>query len=832
MLCLAVTVIAFTAGCGSNFTSTPDWPPGVHPVPGPSPTVTVRVTVTKTVTPPPPTPTGTTSSCAYPDALLNAGLLSDAQAQYQALLAAQYPTQAPGGTSASTKPNDLVTACVSKGLRLVETKSQDAIRLEAEGDQEAAEGHPKVAAGDYASALAIDGGNTAAASGLQKVDQEQSDGIRNARDWWSQFVSNTLVPIGQFFLWGLAVLVVLYILWLLARIAAQVRWLSKLPSWRGNKATGWVLILLAAVATGWAARIGTSATLPSSHWLVLVGVAAALVVLGCALLASALRSGTGLHVSVTGKDGNPDKAACAELVGRLKDLGVAPPRGFDLPQSTDVTALNSALAVLPGGGMLSSLIDFLLERVPATPWEADVTLIDGDQLLVTLHHNRQLVLTELANRNSLLFPVPVPGKDEDGPSPDVTGIDQNGLLTVAAAVILVGMSADPRSPVKPGLNGASRWESVAGQVLATDQASAGKESFREALLKRAVDIDEGNLGARVAQVVLDGRWARDPGKREDFATRITEIADSKDLHYPALELRVFYSAAVGWYNVYLDSGEAVDLAKAFDWAKRLAARITKLTSGFRWDKKPLGELAGDMRPIAYMLGAALSSIPADHRGALKVEVDPKWGAKLPLTSTELYAQACLEAPMNHADHALDYLEQAIKIDDDLRLWARYDPSFTRLAADRRYHDTFVDAVGDSKIPGFTSVGPLAGYADKLVGIGVHTPGDLAGKASDAAEQQAVAQAMGVAAPVVARWCDIARLYKLQPSPTDSQVDALVAHDVDSMEKVRALRQDVDAQKEIASATLNTHGQITKKQLAKWSTQAARELAASGTARQS
>ena len=716
--------------------------------------------------------------------------------------------------------------------------------MAAEGDQAAADGQPSAAAGDYSSALGIDRSNTAAASGLQKVDQEQPDGIRDASDWWSQFVSNTLVPLGQFLLWALAAIVVLYILRLLARIAAQGRWLTMLPSRPGRMKTAmWVSFLLAAAAAGGAAYVGTSAGTSGGLWLGLLGAAAALVVLGYALLALVLaldlRSGTGLQVSVTNKGGDPDKAACAYLVGRLKDLGVEPPRGFDMPQSTDVTALDGALAVLPGGGTLSSLIDFLLERVPATPWVADVTLIDDDQLLVTLHHNRQLVPTELANRNSLLFPVPVPGQDDDGPSADVTDIDPNGLLTIAAAVILVGMSADPHSPLKPGLNGASRWESVAGQVLATDQESAGKTSFRKALLKRAVDIDEGNLGARVAQIVLDGRWAKDPTERKVFATQITCIGNlikKRKLPYPALQLRVFYSAAVGWYNVYLDDGQNKHLANAVLWTKRLVTRIAELTSESGSDQVPLRKLADAMRPFAWTLADALNSVPAEARNCqAKIPEHKEWEPKPPLTSQELYAEACRQAAKNEAHLAVCNLRQAIKIDDDLRLWARYDPSFTRLAADDDHHEAFVNAVSDPVIPGFTSIGPLASFTAKLADIGVHTPDDLVGKASNPAnpanpaEPQEVAQAVGVDPLVVARWRDIAELYKLQQDPpNDSQVDALVAHNVDSLRAMRALQQDDDARTEIATATLNTHGEITPEQLEDWAGQAAGLLPAGET----
>ena len=97
----------------------------------------------------------------------------------------------------------------------------------------------------------MDHDNTAAMSGLQKVDQEPLDSIREARDYGSQIVSNTLEPIGQFFLWLLALFAGIYILSLLTRVAA--RWLPvpPKPSWRSAmKFLAQVSLALAIVAAG------------------------------------------------------------------------------------------------------------------------------------------------------------------------------------------------------------------------------------------------------------------------------------------------------------------------------------------------------------------------------------------------------------------------------------------------------------------------------------------------------------------------------------------------------------------------------------------------------
>lgn len=836
LLGLAITAIAFTQGCASSSTAAAGSPAAASPAPGSGASSAPASA---------PTPAnGTANPCAYPDALLSAGLLSDAQAQYEALLAAQYLASATPSASAATNPgnvsatpNEAVVTCATAGLHAVESASQRAIRLEAQGDQATAEGDPSAAAGDYSSALEIDRSNTAAASGLRQVAQERPNGVRDAGAWWSQFGSNTLLPLGRFLLWALAVLVGLYVLYLLTRIAAQrLRLLPALPSWRaGLKAATWVSFIGAVIAAALTAGTGAAAWPSGGWWRGPLIAAAALVALGYMLLAWCLRSGTGVQCTVTDNKGNADKASRAYLAGRLNELGSAPPRGFDLPQSTDVTALTGALGVLPGGGMLSSLINFLLAWIPVTPWDASVTLVDEDQLLVTLHHNRQLIRTELANRNALLFPVPVPGQDEDGPSALVKDIDHDGLLTIAAAVILVGMADGWHSPVRPGLNGATRWESVAGQVLATDQGFGGKESFSEALLKRAIDTDKGNLGARVAQITLDGRRAKDPDKRLDCANLIDgigeELKQRRNRDYAALQLRVFYSAAAGWYNVYLD-GRVGDLEKAFTWGKELVDRIGELTGGSRSGKSGrLRELAQSMQPVAYVLAMALNSVPPAARkdpmsntpDIQDIPVNRKWMPKHPLNARELYALACLQAAaQNGADAALGYLGRAIKIDDDLRPWARYDPSFSHLAQDPAYHQSFVKAVSDPETAGFTGIGPLASYASKLADIGVRTAVDLEEMTFTVAQQQEVAKAVGVAPLVVARWRDITGLCALQPAPSASQLDALVTHKVDSLQAMGALRQDDKSRAAIVSASVNSHGEITTEQLEDWARQATLE----------
>ncbi len=739
--------------------------------------------------------------CAYAQALRAAGLLAQAEAQDEMLL---------NSTGKAT------VDCAAVELKQVESRRLQAVGLESAGDLAAAEGELGTAQQDYTAALTMDHGNTAAMSGLQKVDQEPLDSIREARDYGSQIVSNTLEPIGQFFLWLLALFAGIYILSLLTRVAA--RWLPvpPKPSWRSAmKFFAQVSLALAIVAAGVTAYAGVSGW-RSAWWLALLIAAASLVLLGCLLLAWYLRSGTGVQFNVIGAKGDPDKAACADLAGRLNALGAAPPRGFDLPQDTDVTSLTGTLALLPGGGILSALTSFFLARVPVTPWVSSVTLINSDQLLVTLHHNGRLAQTVLANRGVLFFPSLVPGKDAEAPSPYVKDIDQSGMLTIAAAVILVGMAeVGSGSPLQLGLNGASSWGSVAGQVLATQQGFGGNEDLSKALLARAVDVDPGNLGALVAKIVMDGRRAKDPPGRKAFAERISEIWPSLEgtkAGYEALQLRVLYSAAAGWYNVYLDDENQEHLEKALGWSKCLRGRLEQLTKKRRL---PFGgtpdalKLASSMMPMAEMLDASLKVIQQKQKNPNAGGGEESQKAR---TSEALYAFACLAAASGNDTAALSRLEEAVAVNVDLRAWARYDPSFKGLLD--RHKEQFLKTVGDQAPAAFTAIAPLAGHAAQLNDIGVHTAADLLDKTSSRADRQLVAEAVGVSQLVVARWRNIALLSGPRAEPSPGQIDVLIAQGVDSLAALRAKPLDKLAA-DIENATTYSLISISESDLEDW-----------------
>lgn len=722
--------------------------------------------------------------CSTANMLFRDGLLTAAEAKYSALLTP------PKGKS--------VPPCAILGLRRVAIARQNADWWAALGGRQAAAGNVATARTSYRKALGVDRGNQAALAGLKKLNQQSPNDIRQARDYWGQIVTNTLVPLGQFLLWLAAIGVAVYVLYLLTRTLSRwLPWLREKPSWRsGLKDCAIGAFVVAGAAAVLATVVGGTHWSPcrwpvGEFWALLLGGAGFLALIGCLLMAWYLRSGSGVQFTVASQAGSSDDAGRAFLAGRLDSLGAKPPRGFDLPQDTDVTSLSGVITLLPGGGMLSALVSLLLVRVPATPWQAAVTLIDDDQLLVTLHRNGRPLRTVLANRASLFFPALVAGQDTADTSSYVKAIDQPGMLTVAAAIILVTMAmADPDSPLRTGLNGATRWESVAGQVLATAPGFTRSEGLSQALLERAVDIDPGNLAAQVAKIVLSGRRAADPASRRDFAEQISKIARLKlnDPGYEALRLRALYSSAAGWCNVYLDSDGAEDWGKACDYTADLVFCLNSTARGKRapdhTSEHPSEAMTTYMKAAAYILWTTLKTPkPANARQAQVDTIVAAWRPTDPRTAREAYDQACLASQDGHYHTAIRFLKLAT-VDEGLRIWARRDPSFEKLRTDAAQE--FQHIVADPPPTSFAGLRPLSSHAQALTDIGVHSATDLRAMTFTDAETQLFAKAIGVSQLVVERWRNIAILGTLSPGGPDlGQLDLLIAAGVDSPEELRA-----------------------------------------------
>ncbi len=755
------------------------------------------------------------------------GLLALAEAQYESLLAPAVR----GGPA----------QCALPGLEQVAQARDKAAHLAALGDRASAEGQPAPARSYYEAALGEDQGNGAAASGLRTLDEQQPNSVQQTRDRWHQFVTDTLVPVGQLLLWVLAVGVAGYVLVLLTRVGARLP-IPELPAGHLQvKVSGIVLLSLGALTAIAAAVTGLTRWLPGPAgraWPWLLTAAGVLLVLGCLLLAWWLRSGIGLQLGVHDKAGNPDQAATAYLAGRLQELGGRSPRGFELPQQTDVTALSGqAMSALPGGTMLAAVVSLLRAGIPVAPWQATVTLIDDDQLLVIMRRNGRPTVTVPADRASLFFADSGSTSDPSNGAAYAKTIDRCGMLTCAAAIVLVEM-ANKHRKLRLGLTGATRWESVAGQALATHPDRDQRRS--QAMLARAIDVDPENLTAEVAQAYVDGRQATDRDSRREFAERIREIAVKMKKRlagpgYEALRLRVLFSAAAGSFNVYLDGHCAADWRQARCWTAELIEKLPEIKETRRFmglrgrgPHDPLKDLLDYLRPAAGMLWEGVEKarlgnppmeypIDLEHARAIR-EKAQKWQPPDQPNAELSYQKACLAVWKHDYETALRDLKVAAA-DNGLRLWARRDPSFKQLRTSS-HAEEFSRLVGDPPPKSFVALEPLASHADRLREIGIHTASDLLRMTATEAAQGRFAKDVGVPPLVVGRWRQIARLSDLKPDgPNLGELDLLLAVDVDSPAILCDLCADAEERRRLRNrldnAAADRQVAVSDGQLSRW-----------------
>lgn len=408
--------------------------------------------------------------------------------------------------------------------------------------------------------------------------------------------------------------------------------------------------------------VGIAAYFPNQwHQPVAVVVWGVLLAIAAAVSAARLR---GLHIGlvIAGRNKHgADDAGLGEYVrARLHALGSQPPRGIDLTQATDVSALpDGALNLLPAG-TLAKLGALLVQLVqPATPWRVIVCeQVDGS-VSVVLVRNGKVADTVIIRRQLLGLPDAL--KDPAGAN--------LALRTAAAAFVLLNLAKrHPR--LCRGLGGATDWRSVATQVIATDP-SVTSADVKIALLTNAVAFDGRNLAARAALITLG---YRSQGTEQDYERRLEELQreaerrrDDADDLIP-IRLRTLFNLTIIRINTAVSdtTGRAGALRDADETATELVHLLDEA------DRRPeLGQLAGDIRSAAWFLRASIT--------ALAGEVRPAGGAEPTTHMSQLayYEKACLHMLRAEVDSALDALFIALG-DPRMRTNARTDPSFRRL----------------------------------------------------------------------------------------------------------------------------------------------------------
>jgi len=532
--------------------------------------------------------------------------------------------------------------------------------------------------------------------------------------------------------------------------------------------------------------------------------AALLAIAGIAIAGRVRGISIGMLIQGHDKDGSDDAGLGAFVRARLYAMGSAGPSGILITQQTDVDTLPSgALNLIPQGNLAKLAALFVSLFTPATPWRVDVVEQFDGSVIVSIRRNGKVVEATVIRASALGLPAQSPGataKSADS-GPDWTA----ELRTAAAAFVLLAMSKRYHH-LELGLSGATRWRSVALQVIASDPLCKLSDEQRRALLERAIADDSENNAAQLA--LLNSRYSTAVSSADHlkFARKFKELlekvpgsggADKIGQRASPLELRVRFNLLVACGN-YVTSLDRSDGTAEADCAMGTATKQVQSLLEY-WNrsepKKKRPELRRSMYAAVNFAGEAIETewgrrhVPREIPGVksdLPGDVD--------LTFLARYEHACalarrLPTGPKKADEyaeALDNLEIAV-IQLSLRTWARTDPSLSELQevdavaatlgsptaviGDPAYGlvARFKGLVGDPVTSDFLALSPFASHRDALELRGVHNAEQLGG-----VEVNDLVSDLSITTGEARRWRELARLHQWLANATPASAWAQTA----------------------------------------------------------
>lgn len=731
----------------------------------------------------------------------------------------------------ATPPDPLA----GQGLAAVQSRRLAAANCVAAGQGRKAGGDKAGADADFQAALKLDTGNKAAREALQPAPPTSGTAASRAAKSWDTFYADWVDPVVRLLLPVLAVLITLLVL---TRLVTPVAVPPAAPAWPGPlRALVWWVGLAMVVGT---AVVGTpllvresTGRLGGGHWvlpvvalalalavvvlvlargweqlpLVLTAIAAATVVdvalavrsarvfnwpfwpllaaaaaLGIVLMAAGRGHALRLAVRVT-KSGQADAAATSYVLARLQDLGSSPPKGLKAPQQVDVNDLPAAsLSALPVGRVASVISNAIGLLQPSVPWRATVDMGEDAGLVVALTRNGSTART--ARVDAATFRLPPPTAPADGQAP----ADQMAALLVGAAAVVLTELAQRHRELRPGLCGATGWDSVAAHVIATSPPvlTDADAAVRQGLLAFAVNRDPGNalaFAAYLNELIQDDdeslQARRLDGLYEDVETRYRNAPARLRDGYLPLRLRNAHAVTAAWVNVCIAQFFATE-ARVASW-KKAAQRYEELLARLA-EVAPDRELAGFATGIgqaAVTLYDALVVLDPASGTPLTEPPDLEELRKEPASLFVHYDRACtyavmagvLGGPSIARDRMLDNALSELALlggDERRRKLAREDPAFRALREntvdDEDRWRNFWSLVEDDA-PAFTDLPAFGSKGSALRDIGITSPADLLVAVPYPFSADGLAKLLSVPVTVVLRWRALAELARPRAGST-------------------------------------------------------------------
>lgn len=470
---------------------------------------------------------------------------------------------------------------------------------------------------------------------------------------------------------------------------------------------------------------------------------------GAVSLAFYLSSRLRISLEVRGDDDEPSKAGASYVAALLDELGAAPPRGIEVPQGTDVSALgDSALTVALSNKVLAAAQKILTSIFGVTPWNVVVSPVNENSVTVAMTRNSWAVGAATIDQTALgLQGKPAGGGAQAGKGAQAKPASgaASELHKMAAAFVLVTLASKHHG--FEGLCGATDWRSLGLHDIATTEGWAAGDPGRT-LLGKAIDLDPKNM---LAEIALQNRMFRHATDSKTFK----QYADWLSLKAKAMrkDMEAGTKPAAGYtcllYRIEMTFLSAVLNLPVTDEFKTLRsqarARAHDLLISLEPGRRVMvpGPLAHGMRlhaALAYHdlfgAGRGVASEAEAEAGAKaweEISAAPA-GKPLPrfvtwynearasLAPGTAYAAACSIARkggLASEAQVREKLKYAFTL-PGLKAWARQDPELK----DLRSSPDFLQFLGVTARQDFWKLEAFVPYEKQLREAGILRPGDL------------------------------------------------------------------------------------------------------------
>lgn len=475
-----------------------------------------------------------------------------------------------------------------------------------------------------------------------------------------------------------------------------------------------------------------------------------------------------LHLEVQDSDGKKDPSAAAYVLQRIQVMGSNRPRGLNAPQGTDVLTLpEQAVSALPEPQ--SKIVEVLLKvlRVVASisPWQASVTVADSSTATVEIRRNGGQA------DSTLIFASLLGVRSDSSENDDHSKAVRLDVLTAAGAFLLVRLGKS-HLVLTRGLHGATKWRSVACQVLAGTPPHEADNETKERLFGIALQKDPRNEAARLGYVACRaGNRVGGIANERRFVDRLEEIRKRlndrvmekgdylKDDYLP-LRMRVLRSLTTARFNLsvlYLEEGDKELSYLEFSYAHYEMAELKRDIETARRKEEGVREFAEELEVGVRILEESLDV-------SNQIYLCLAW----PDTNTNLdelppravYNRACCRCRQRKPDFegALEDLEFAFGL-PELRQEARVDPYLRTLREDCKMGPK-VMALLDK--PQLRDVDGLRPHALRLASFGIHYADELLER-TEGESASLLAESLGVPLLTIEWMRDVCLLIKACPN---------------------------------------------------------------------